>query len=245
MEMTFLLFFFLIIGLLIFLYIQFVEKPKEREEENRKELWIRNNKEFINTQTHLKGILDNLYEVLPPCKKCDSTLFQLWELNNKEIRIRCKSCKKVHLYPFEIRIKSGDSVMSFVDLVDKYIRLVQFSFNEGNSPLGNHLRSYLKWDFSSLRSGTILYRGITFYTNPNYEPPEETEDVLSERSRRIPQSVMDKVWNRDKGSCVTCGSKKNLEFDHIIPFSKGGSNTYRNIQLLCENCNRQKSDKLG
>ncbi|MDP7666422.1 MAG: HNH endonuclease signature motif containing protein [Candidatus Poseidoniia archaeon] len=36
-----------------------------------------------------------------------------------------------------------------------------------------------------------------------------------------------------------------MEFDHIIPFSKGGANTYRNIQLLCESCNRDKSDTLG
>ena len=38
---------------------------------------------------------------------------------------------------------------------------------------------------------------------------------------------------------------QKLEFDHLIPFSKGGSNTYRNIQLLCEPCNRSKSAKIG
>ena len=65
------------------------------------------------------------------------------------------------------------------------------------------------------------------------------------RSRRITQAVMDKVWNRDGGKCVECGSNEKLEFDHIIPFSKGGANTYRNIQLLCEKCNRSKSDKIG
>ena len=61
----------------------------------------------------------------------------------------------------------------------------------------------------------------------------------------IPQEVQDKVWNRDEGKCVNCGSQKFLEFDHIIPFSKGGSNTYRNLQLLCETCNRKKSNKIG
>jgi 5-methylcytosine-specific restriction endonuclease McrA len=61
----------------------------------------------------------------------------------------------------------------------------------------------------------------------------------------ISQSVKDKVWNRDNGKCVECDSNEKLEFDHIIPVSKGGSNTYRNIQLLCEPCNRSKSDKIG
>ena len=76
-----------------------------------------------------------------------------------------------------------------------------------------------------------------------------TETFSSEkkkkRSRRLTQDVKDKVWNRDGGKCVECGSNENLEFDHIIPFSKGGANTYRNIQLLCEKCNRSKSNKIG
>ena len=65
------------------------------------------------------------------------------------------------------------------------------------------------------------------------------------RSRTISQDVKDRVWNRDGGSCVQCGSNQNLEFDHIIPYAKRGANTYRNIQLLCEPCNRSKSAKIG
>jgi len=60
----------------------------------------------------------------------------------------------------------------------------------------------------------------------------------------IPDDVKIFVWKRDGGRCVRCGSAKNLEFDHVIPLSKGGSNTARNIQLLCEKCNREKGGDL-
>src|SRR5207249_2704373 len=42
-------------------------------------------------------------------------------------------------------------------------------------------------------------------------------------NRLIPTPVKVEVWRRDRGQCVQCGSKKNLHFDHDIPFSKGGS----------------------
>lgn len=63
--------------------------------------------------------------------------------------------------------------------------------------------------------------------------------------RQISQQVKDLVWNRDNGQCRECGGSEKLEFDHIIPFSKGGANTYRNIQLLCDTCSRKKSNKIG
>lgn len=62
---------------------------------------------------------------------------------------------------------------------------------------------------------------------------------------RIPQNVRIEVWRRDGGKCVRCGSRDNLEYDHIIPISKGGSNTARNIELLCEPCNRSKGANIA
>lgn len=60
----------------------------------------------------------------------------------------------------------------------------------------------------------------------------------------IPNDVASAVWNRDGGQCCICGSRSELEFDHIIPISKGGATTFRNLQLLCHNCNIRKSDKI-
>ncbi|MBV8860157.1 MAG: HNH endonuclease, partial [Acidobacteria bacterium] len=53
------------------------------------------------------------------------------------------------------------------------------------------------------------------------------------------------VYTRDEGKCVRCGSMENLHFDHIIPVSKGGGTSESNIQLLCDYCNLQKSDKIA
>jgi hypothetical protein len=63
----------------------------------------------------------------------------------------------------------------------------------------------------------------------------------SHHREHIPEHVRIAVWRRDEGKCVRCGSRENLEYDHIVPISKGGSNTARNIELLCEKCNRSKS----
>lgn len=59
-------------------------------------------------------------------------------------------------------------------------------------------------------------------------------------SRGIEPDVRREVWRRDGGRCVDCASQAFLEFDHIIPFSMGGSSTARNIRLLCQDCNRKR-----
>jgi 5-methylcytosine-specific restriction endonuclease McrA len=49
---------------------------------------------------------------------------------------------------------------------------------------------------------------------------------------------------RNEASCVDCGSRERLEFDHIIPVGKHGSNTARNIELRCEICNGRKGARV-
>lgn len=66
-----------------------------------------------------------------------------------------------------------------------------------------------------------------------------------DHSRIIPTLVKLEVWKRDKGKCVICGSMDNLHFDHIIPYSKGGSSLVaENIQVLCARHNLEKRDKI-
>jgi len=82
---------------------------------------------------------------------------------------------------------------------------------------------------------------------------EDTESELSEdpvpleRSpgRIIPAHVKLEVWKRDQGRCVTCGETSELHFDHILPFSKGGTSLKAdNVQLLCARHNLRKSARI-
>jgi HNH endonuclease len=60
----------------------------------------------------------------------------------------------------------------------------------------------------------------------------------------IPQDVKIAVSVRDGGKCRVCGSAYDLQYDHIIPNSLGGSSDdVDNIQLLCGRCNRRKSNR--
>lgn len=52
------------------------------------------------------------------------------------------------------------------------------------------------------------------------------------------------VRERDHFTCAYCGQVGGiLEIDHVIPFSKGGSDELDNLVTSCRKCNRQKKDK--
>ena len=56
----------------------------------------------------------------------------------------------------------------------------------------------------------------------------------------IPAEVKRAVWKRDGGCCRwplasggVCGSTRRIEYDHIVPFARGGTSTVGNVRLLC------------
>lgn len=63
-------------------------------------------------------------------------------------------------------------------------------------------------------------------------------------TRYISGEVRSEVWYRDCGRCVICGASEYLEYDHIIPLSRGGSTSVDNLQVLCRKCNSNKSDSI-
>lgn len=90
-----------------------------------------------------------------------------------------------------------------------------------------------------------LLQSILILFDPTFRR-QYTERQKKRRNGRapIPQHIRVEVWNRDKGRCRYCKSQIQIEYDHIIPWSRGGADTVRNLQLLCRRCNRRKGAKV-
>ena len=74
--------------------------------------------------------------------------------------------------------------------------------------------------------------------------PEGTVSGL-EHPRVIPGAIKQEVFKRDGGKCVMCGAEDELHFDHVLPYSRGGSSLVaENVQILCARHNLEKSAKI-
>ena len=122
--------------------------------------------------------------------------------------------------------------------------------------LGSEVKIGMK--FPKMIGKRVTGPGIYFYYKSNLYLAEGSTSVLnfvdgtpissknqSKKRERIPDDVQIFVWKRDNAQCVKCGSNESLAFDHIIPHSLGGSDSKRNLQLLCDSCNLKKGNKIG
>jgi len=98
------------------------------------------------------------------------------------------------------------------------------------------------WRQQSNGRSVFKFKLIAVEGDEDLNAPIKTDAT---RRRVIPTHVKIEVWRRDGGRCVVCGATDELHFDHIIPYSKGGtSSSADNIQLLCARHNIQKRDRI-
>ena len=79
----------------------------------------------------------------------------------------------------------------------------------------------------------------------NYEMTEYEYNCENQR-KLMTKELRREIIERDHGICQICRKKckdEEIEIDHIKPVSKGGKTIKSNLQVLCFNCNRSKSNK--
>lgn len=116
--------------------------------------------------------------------------------------------------------------------------------------------------FNKIKKGLWSFCGVFNLVDVNYfqsgqrkvfrfklvlcESDSDSHEIVDlKHDRVIPSDIQATVFNRDKGRCIQCGATDNLHFDHILPYSKGGSSKKaENIQLLCARHNLSKGNKF-
>lgn len=83
-----------------------------------------------------------------------------------------------------------------------------------------------------------------FFVNEPFTETNEERRI----TRHIPRPILIRVVRRDNSTCQICGRvllDKEIEIDHIIPFSKGGPTEEHNLRVICPDCNKSKSDNTS
>ena len=63
------------------------------------------------------------------------------------------------------------------------------------------------------------------------------------RPNEYPAFTRFNLFLRDRFSCVYCGSRRELTFDHVIPRAHGGRTTWENVATACAPCNLRKGGR--
>jgi len=173
---------------------------------------------LLPIQEEIRSILSEVYRA-KRCSRCGSSAYTLYDKGGNSIRIRCTGCNKMRwIEPHDINAFNNrfDSLISLLNRREEHVN--QISTNE-----------------STLSGGYAQD-----YTAMSFDLAEPPLPVKLGKRRTIPAEVQRQVMDRDNGQCVLCGSGESLQYDHIIPFSKGGGNQPDNLRILCQSCNLSK-----
>jgi len=58
------------------------------------------------------------------------------------------------------------------------------------------------------------------------------------------EKILVALGRRDGFACTNCRAVEDLQIDHILPVSRGGTSDLVNLQILCKPCNKRKGNKL-
>ena len=157
---------------------------------------------------------------------------------------------------FKNKMKSApDKKVLFVN---KYRRLEESIFNEKvlrptvnfqivvtvvRTNINGKYMEFKRRIFSSKKIEEII-DGINDNENGFYLNRDIWDSICRVERGKVTNKMRFAVYARDGNKCRYCGSRYNLEVDHIFPIAKGGKTTFDNLQTLCHDCNVKKSDTV-
>ena len=206
------------------------------EKYQKEKLEIQNLKSF-RSDISLQELLIEISNYIEPCSKCSNNEFSLKKINETVLILECVNCNKMkdHNY-YSIPNKKINQLYSRYKLYKDYYKYKDYDF------LKDDFIDLNKIDLNKINGKRYYYSYQRLQVIGNKTPKPK---VINDHPRYFSKEVQREVFERDKEQCVRCGCKDNIQFDHIIPFSKGGASSSNNCQILCQSCNLRKSNKIG
>ena len=150
-----------------------------------------------------------------------------------------------------VRVRIGfDAGAPLLSLIERARQILRHKYPEGR------FEDILRDALETLLERADPQRRLELKAERARAPGSTAKDPLrnpARGGRYIPAKVKDAVWLRDGGRCawrfedgVVCGARDFLEYDHIVPFARGGrSDNPRNIRLLCRMHNGLAAERAG
>lgn len=194
-------------------------------------------------------------------KKNDSSkkILSFW---NSKVKMHCKPCWELKYCPYGPLVEGFPLPPVTLEVAKDHYNYKVGCIKSGKLGDGRKLEGQLrkafveeikKFDESDYPDRTPqlvedISCGVFGHVCPVYYVAEPATETREQRkyTRSISRDVMLKVVRRDSQTCQKCFEivKDNeVEFDHVIPFSRGGTSTVDNLRLVHRTCNRKKSNK--
>ena len=168
----------------------------------------------------------------------------------REVRHICKPCWELKYCPYGSLVEDfpiGDAEAAKAEELGWYAKPVK---GKGWAPCDKKDDGAIPdlnrviLEFGKLDEDACEFFGHTCPVFFVSEPFSETSS-FRKIGRNISRTMFLRIVRRDSQTCQKCGKilKDNeVKIDHIIPYSKGGPTEESNLRVLCEDCNRKKSN---
>ena len=192
-----------------------------------------------------------IYELVYQQKKVSKALRDALD-NQMNFALYSKEISSCHYGEYDVDITqynvNPNSLKKFEKRIVKHIvRSPEISFTITVTLKRTDINGkYLERKWCTFRAETIkdIITKLNQKRGERYLNDDIWQSLVRVERAKVSNKMRFAVFARDHERCVKCGSRRNLEVDHIYPISKGGKTEMSNLQTLCHRCNVKKGNSI-